>query len=475
MDNIQILRERKGVKMKQNISDDILYEILGTELTDSGIIDSKIEQAYAVIRKQNKKTAGKRARAHKKTKIFIGLGSVAAVILLSFTFCVMNPVMASELPIVGSLFAKVADVFRFGEIPEKETETLYQEEAEILQEEDAKVLGKEEAGSVETESSQPYQVTQGNITVTLEEEYVSNQAIFIGIRIENTQEFPEMAAFVESGTQWLDVRTKEDYPFRPEQIMTRRRIEGKFEDAHTFIGVLRLDYSEISVDDSRYNKAIDEAEEKGEEYPEINNLTRDEWFDYYEIPDSYEMTLEITQIIGTLKNPTRPEGMKSEEEIRAMSDEEFSEYMLSLPKEWVGYPNVYQHWIQDGSFRFTIPITQTDSVAKVIYVNEVNEAGLGVESIEISTMELRVNTIEKTLEPLWPVVFDANGEEIEYSGANNVFVKEGHDISTISVYICGFEEHSEAKSEKVITGDMENFRKQIEACALFGTKIDTTK
>ncbi|MCM1040591.1 MAG: hypothetical protein NC434_14835 [Ruminococcus sp.] len=466
--------------MKQNISDEILYEVLGTKLTDNDIIDSKIEQAYAIIRKQNKKAAGKRARAHKKTKFFIGFGSVAAVILLSFTFCVMNPVMASELPIVGSLFAKVADVFRFGEIPEKETETLYQEEAEILQEEDAKVSSQEEADGVETEnmeteSSRPYQVTQGNITVTLEEEYVSNQAIFIGVRIENTQEFPEMAAFVESGTQWLDVRTKEDYPFRPEQIMTRRRIEGKFEDAHTFIGVLRLDYSEISVDDSRYNKAIDEAEEKGEEYPEINNLTRDEWFDYYEIPDSYEITLEITQIIGTLKNPTRPEGMKSEEEIRAMSEEEFSEYMLSLPKEWVRYPNVYQHWIQDGSFRFTIPITQTDSVAKVIYVNEVNEAGLGVESIEISTMELRVNTIEKTLEPLWPVVFDANGEEIEYSGANNVFVKEGHDISTISVYICGFEEYGDAESEKVITGDTENFRKQIEACALFGTQIDTTK
>ncbi|MCM1253701.1 MAG: DUF4179 domain-containing protein [Clostridium sp.] len=466
--------------MKQNISDEILYEILGTELTDSDIIDSKIEQAYAVIRKQNKKAAGKRVRAHKKTKFFIGLGSVAAVILLSFTFCIMNPVMASELPIVGSLFAKVADVFRFGEIPEKETETLYKEEAEILQEEDAKVSGKEEANSVETEnmetgSNQSYQVTQGNITVTLEEEYISNQAIFIGIRIENTQEFPEMAAFVEGGTQWLDVRTKEDYPFRPEQIRTRRRIEGKFEDIHTFIGIMRIDYSDISVDDSRYNKAIEEAEEKGEEYPEINNLTRDEWFDYYEIPDSFDMTLEITQIIGTLKNPTRPEGMKSEEELVTMSDEEFSEYMLSLPKEWVGYPNVYQHWIQDGSFRFTIPITQTDSVAKIISVNEVNEAGLGVESIEISTVELTLNTIEKTTEAMWTVVFDADGKEIEFGGDNNVYVTAGHDISTISVYICRFDDWEEAKTERENTGDTENFRKQIEACALFGTQIDTTK
>ncbi|MCM1387457.1 MAG: DUF4179 domain-containing protein [Bacillus sp. (in: Bacteria)] len=466
--------------MKQNIADDILYEILGTELTDSDIIDSKIEQAYAIIRKQDKETAGKRARAHKKTKFFIGLGSVAAVILLSFTFCVMNPVMASELPIVGSLFAKVADVFRFGEIPEEKAETLYKEEAEILQEEKMKVSNQEEADSVKTESieaesNQPYQVTQGDITVTLEEEYVSNQAIFIGIRIENTQEFPEMAAFVESGTQWLDVRTKEDYPFRPEQIMTRRRIEGKFEDAHTFIGIMRIDYSEISVDDSRYHKAIEEADEKGEEYPEINNLTRNEWFDYYEIPDSFDMTLEITQIIGTLKNTTRPEGMKSEEELASMSDEEFAAYRSSLPKEWVGYPNVYQHWIQDGSFRFTIPITQTDSVAKVISVNEVNEAGFGIESIEISTMELTLNTIEKTTEAMWTVVFDADGEEIKFGGDNDVYVTAGHDISTISVYICRFDDWEEAKTERENTGDVENFRKRIEACALFGTKIDTIK
>lgn len=34
----------------------------------------------------------------------IGLGSTAAVLALTFTFCVMNPVMAKEIPVLGGIF-----------------------------------------------------------------------------------------------------------------------------------------------------------------------------------------------------------------------------------------------------------------------------------------------------------------------------------------------------------------------------------
>lgn len=450
--------------MQQNISDKKLYEILGATLSDNDMIDNKMEEAYAIIRKQSREKRTGRGRRRKK--VLLGLSSAAAVLILAFAFSVMNPVLASEIPILGGFFAKVADVFRFGEIPEEKSETLYEGETiGELHEDEAAKAADEEAGS-------PYRVTTEGITVTLEEQYISNQAIFLGIRIENEQEYPELAAYVESGTQWLDVRTKEEYSFRPEPIMTRRKIEGKFEDAHTFIGIMRIDFSDIALDDSKYAQAIAEADAKGEEYPEINNLTWDEWMDYYAIPDPFDMTLEITQIIGTLENPTRPEGMKSDEELSRMTDEELGEYRNSLPREWVGYPNVYQHWYRDGSWRFALSLTQTDESAKTITVNESNEAGLGIESIEISAVEMTLNMLEETTEAMSAVVFDADGVEIAYEG-DNVFAIAGHDISTITVYICKFDDWGEAKAEQEEPANDKSFQELIEECALFKTKVLT--
>lgn len=405
--------------MQQNISEKALYEILGTKLHDNGVIDAKIEEAYKIIRQTDKKANA----GHKKkgpNKVFIGLGSAAAVLVLTFAFCMMNPVMASEIPVFGDLFAKVAEVFPFGRIPEEKAESLYAEGNDL------------------------YQVREGDITVTLEEAYVSNQALFLGIRIENAEEFPEMAAYVESGTQWLDVRTKEDYSFNPEQIMTRRRIEGKFEDAHTFIGVMRIADDEI---------------------PEFDGT----------IPESFDMTLEIMQIIGTLKNPTRPEGMISDEELAKMSDEELAEYWNSLPRDWVGFPNVYEHWFREGSWTFSFHAARTDDVAKVITLNEADESGLGIESIELSTMEMTVHTIEKTADAMRTLAFDADGNEIEYGGSSGVYIIAGHDISTVSIYICRWDDWEDAMIEYENPENDRRFRELIEACALFSVAVDTTK
>lgn len=406
--------------MKQQFSDEKLYDILGAELTNSDMINSKIEEAYVIIRKQSK-TNQKR----KKSKVFIGFGSAAAVLLLSVTFCVMNPVMAEELPIVGSLFAKLADIFPFGRIPDKNTALLYDGKADS-----------------------PYQSCDGGVTVTLTQEYASNQAFYIGIRIENEKEFPDMAAYVKNGVQWLDIRTKETYSFWTEPIKTRRRIEGKFEDTHTFIGIMRIDYSEISID---------------------------EQFREDMIPDSFDMTLELTQIIGTLKNPTRPEGMKSEAELMRMNDEERADYQNSLPREWVGFPNQYQHWYAEGTWSFAVPVAKQDEEAKLIVLHEINEAGYGIESIELSSVEMTLHVVRDTEEAVIALAFDADGREIEYGGSGGVYVLAGHDISTISIYICRFEDWEQVQIAMENAENNKDMQEMTAACALFETVVDTLK
>ena len=70
----------------------------------------------------------------------------------------------------------------------------------------------------------------------------------------------------------------------------------------------------------------------------------------------------------------------------------------------------------------------------MVEVNETNEAGIGLKSIEISSVELTLNTIEKA--DTVAVALDANGNKIE-NGSSNMYelAIADHDISKVYVYI----------------------------------------
>ena len=179
---------------------------------------------------------------------------MAAVICVTFTFCVMNPVLASEIPILGSIFSKVADLYPFGKIPEENT--------------------------VELALAEDFISTDGGITISVTEEYASNQACYIGMKVESEQAFPEMAATVDGGQQFIKARTVENYSFCPEERSNRRYIEGKFVDEHTFLGIIRIDYDEIR----RY------MEQSGTSKSDADIL------------ESFKVALRITEIASTLKD-----------------------------------------------------------------------------------------------------------------------------------------------------------------------------
>lgn len=107
------------------IQENELKQILSADLRPSVIIDAKIEEAYNRIRSTEiPLTSNKNLLVR---RIMVGMGSVAAVLALMVTFCVMNPVLAREIPIVGGIFNKLSELFSFGQIPEEETITLFQE------------------------------------------------------------------------------------------------------------------------------------------------------------------------------------------------------------------------------------------------------------------------------------------------------------------------------------------------------------
>ena len=65
-------------------------------------------------------------------------------------------------------------------------------------------------------------------------------------------------------------------------------------------------------------------------------------------------------------------------------------------------------------------------------------------------MEMSVNTVIPEEVSLYTAVFDADGREIEYTNSSNVGstrLIDGHDISTVSIYLCDLDEYLELAEE----------------------------
>ncbi len=450
--------------MEKNISEKDLTRILGAQLEPSEIIDAKLSETYEILRNAKGKQKSKRRRGLQK--VLVGIGSVAAVFVLMTAFCVMNPVLASEIPILGNIFTKLSDLFPFGQIPVEDTVVLYHtdEKNQTLKE-----------GEQNQSKQDSYTKKSGDITVTLTEQYASNQAIYIGVHVENAKEFPNMVQMLD-GTQSLRVHLKEQYSFRTDTVEMWRDIDGKFENKHTFDGILRIDYSEINVDDRKYQQALKEASGTDNEEVWITDENWSQYLSEYEIPEMFTMKLDILNIVGDLAEPMPMEGMKSAKEQENMTDEEWEAYMKSLPQDFYDYPNKYQNWWQEGSWSFDLTIEQKDSQSRVVEVNETNEAGIGLKSIEISSVELTFNTIEKA--DTVAVALDANGNKIE-NGSSNMYelAIADHDISKVYVYICDYEEYIDKIKAYGIEGNHfdKSFQEILEERALFKTVVDTTK
>lgn len=440
-----------------------LRRILGADLEPSEIIDAKVEEAYRMIRNASAGKGGTKSpdKLNRIKKISVGIGSAAAMFALMVTFCVMNPVLASGIPVLGGIFSRIADIFSFGQLPGEDTVVLYQEDGDV---------SKNEEGVRDTTV---YQKTSGDITITLTEEYATNQAVYIGVNVKNAQAFPEMALFTD-GTQCLSLKTVEQYSFRSDTIQSLRLIEGKFVDAQTFEGILRIDYSEINKDERKYIQAYEEAIAAGEELL-LTSENYAQYVDEYEIPQTFTMKLDISNIVGDLAQPLPfpSEGQKSGEELDNMSDEEWQAYMKTLPQECFDYPNKYENWWQEGSWTYDLTITQKDSASRVIEVNQTNEAGIGVRSIELSAVEMTLNTTEG--EDIIAVALDANGNKIEGGYSSNTLAIAGHDISKVYIYICDYDAYmDEIKRYGIPGNDLDrSFQEVLEERALFKTVVET--
>ena len=102
-------------------------------------------------------------------------------------------------------------------------------------------------------------------------------------------------------------------------------------DKATFAGIMRISFDDVNVDDSQFVAAMENEENEdmtdAEAFAQLDDDDMEDLVVEVEVPESFTMNLHISQIIGYKAEPDTIDWGKTEEELEAMSDEEWEQFM----------------------------------------------------------------------------------------------------------------------------------------------------
>ncbi len=286
-----------------------------------------------------------------------GLVAAAAVFTL---IGVSNPALASGIPLVGHVFAKLGSLITFSGDYEKYAEVL---EEKTEKEADARTedIGQKEITGVQTENidqkeitsaqtentsentaahaaentashnATPYSKTAEGVTVTLEEIYCNEESMTLSVIVQSEEPFPDTYKDENNmGTLYMGATMTFSYNPNPMECLgSSGTLEGQFVDDRTFMGIWRVRMEETRKDStglSQYRKDLEAfLEERGIDtekwsggeldYQEAAALLGlEEWSDdsvagiggprggdyirEVEIPDRFTVDLDIDAVMG---------------------------------------------------------------------------------------------------------------------------------------------------------------------------------
>lgn len=438
----------------KNINENDLQKSLRRDAEIPAVVHDRINKAYRVI--ESRKIMPKPAPADPFRWMKTGgkiAGGLAAVMALGFIVCVSDPVMARDLPLVGSLFEKLQDnVSFFGN---------FADNASVLEEPEAAAPGEttpEETSSAETspQENNLYTKTCDGLTITFSEIYANDQAIYLTMSAETPDAFPETMKD-QNGKPIVSLLASTGFDFKGDGApeIQYYNLEGAFLDEHTYSCILRIDLAEAAKDFTEYNKQYDHMtqevlDEMGVSMDDLNDETDEgyallsefvdkvsakggalqSYIKTIDIPDSFRLSLHITELRG---------------------DRPFDESEVNT--EDPGSFEVPQY-IFEGNWDFEIPVTVDTSRTVTMDINETNENGIGLKSVTKTPYELTVQELydEGADSDCFLVALDAQGNRLPYndsSGNTNNFAIQDRDISTVDIYILDYVQYmDELKGEE---------------------------
>lgn len=437
------------------------------------VVHDRINKAYRII--ENRQTIQKPVPGNTFRWMKTGgkiAGGLAAVLCLGFVLCVTNPVMARELPLVGSLFEKLQDdVSFFGNFADKAAALEDPASAESAEADvsESTAIGEspseasDAANASESSSDRPYSKTSDGLTVSFSEIYANDQAIYLTMTAEAEDKFPETLNG-QDGKPIISMIASTEFDFKensdPAENIQYYNLEGTFLDERTYSCILRIDLAEAARDYTEYQEqhermvqeVLDEmgisqedlTDETEEGYELLNQFVDEvsarggaleSYIKTVKIPDSFRLSLHITELQGD--RPADESSAISEEN----PDSAFSQYTFK------------------GNWDFEIPVSIDTSQTVTLDINETNENGIGLKSVVKTPYELTVYELyeEGSDSDCFLVALDANGNKLPYNESNgntNNFTVQDRDISTVDIYILDYTQYmDELKGEEWYSGN----------------------
>ena len=379
---------------------------------------------------------------------YSAIAAAALVAICAGVLLVSDPSMAAKLPVVGRIFSMVQEKIGYKGNFSDNAEVYVEEEESGSRRED---MGQESEGGADgisgEKESNPYVQTSNGLTVTVSESSCSSQALYLALCIENEEAFPEdfMSTLDLGSYQILYLQSDSYYnvPGLGKEDRGAARgypgpyyIEGEYVDDHTFTGIIRVSLDEDvtrSIHVLNRNEAENDADLIWDgEKPEL--------------PEQFTYYLEISDFYGEVE----------EYEEVLLRDVDGEEIMYRQPLQ--------KHY--EGTWNFAIDVRMNRDGEETVQVNETNENGVGIASVEKTDFEIKAELILPEGVDKFDYIIaicDADGKKLESQGQNaEVFSVYGRNTDTVYVYVCDFMQYMDE-----LKGD----DRKIAEGALFGTEV----
>ena len=379
-----------------------------------------------------------------KQKFYKGFAAIAASAAIFSIICTANPALADNIPVVGSVFQTLGKSLGFyGDFkhyakPLDTSSSTDTTDTNTSADSDASAS----SGETNTTSDSLYSQTQNGTTLTLSEVYCNDSALYLSMTIQTENEFPDCFLNQEQKPIILfGMDSTLTYSFKDtseDNALLNAYLDGKQIDSHTYFGVLRLNKEDILTSENE------------------------------SIPDNFNIQLNVKNICGYKpddSSPEMPQDLKDayqqamaengldEDNYKNFTEEQkeiehrlftemWNRYYERYPDATEGL-NHYNTWTLEGDWNFSVDVEKNTSDSITKETKAVDSDGNGILSVTKTPFEISLDVTDPEFK-YFAVVLDADGNLMSANGTSSsayTVAIQDSDVSSISVYLCDYDEY----------------------------------
>ncbi len=370
------------------------------------IVQEKVDLAFTQIYEEEERTMKK--RNFRIVKTIVATAAALGVVVFSGV-CITNPSFAEEVPVVGNVFSSLGHKLGFGGDYEKYAQPI--------------------ASDSLNEAVALTQTVDGN-TVTLQDIYCDEKAMYISMIIESKDPFPISQMYPDLDNEDMYMfylfDSKLKYSFETEDSSYNNNsleyLNGEFIDDNTFQGVVKVDLAYVL---NYYSKDVLESNDY---YTDADTPVS-----HYDLPDSFTVDFELEDIVTDIDNPA------------------FSELTME-EQDSLNWKNEYENWWIDGPWHFTfdVNVDRQNTTSKTIDVEGLS--GISYITVSKTPFELELDYDDPYANYI-VVALDKDGKHMEAEDELSMLPVKGHDVSEITLYVCDYYDYMDEIKGLQLEGD----------------------